>query len=59
MKMGKRVGMRTRTREMAMEMLGEEGGVTPRKKVGMLIFLMVYLAVFCIIHLFRMEYQYF
>ena len=28
-KMGKRVGMRTRTREMAMEILGEEGGITP------------------------------
>ena len=28
-KMGKRVGMRTRTREMAIEILGEEGGITP------------------------------
>lgn len=28
-KMGQRVGMRTRTREMAMEILGEEGGVAP------------------------------
>ena len=28
-KMGKRVGMRTSTGEMAMEILGEEGGVTP------------------------------
>ena len=28
-KMGNRVGMRTRTREMAIEILGEEGGITP------------------------------
>ena len=28
-KIGKKLGMRTRTREMAMEILGEEGGVTP------------------------------
>lgn len=28
-KMGEKVGMRTRTREMAMEILGEESGITP------------------------------
>ena len=54
-KMSKRVGMRTRTREMAMEILGQEGGV----KWGCLIFLMVYLAVFRIIQVFRVECQYF
>lgn len=33
-KMGKKVGMGTRTREMAMEILGEEGGVTPMEEGG-------------------------